>query len=178
MIGALIVVCEIAFWIFVLAGLSARYILGWKKAGGILLLCTPIIDLILIAVTVIDLKNGASAGLMHGLAAIYIGVTIAFGHRMIKWADQRFAYRYAGGPKPESKPKYGKSRARFERQGWYRHFMAWVLGALLLLGMVLIVGDVSRTKALERVALGWAVVVAIDFIISFSYTLWPKKPTV
>ncbi|UNK18560.1 hypothetical protein MNQ98_00380 [Paenibacillus sp. N3/727] len=175
MIGALIIGCEIAFWIFVLSGLSARYIFGWKKAGGILLLCTPAIDLLLIAVTVIDLKNGSKAELVHGLAAIYIGVTIAFGHRMIKWTDQRFAHRFAGGPRPETRPKYGKNRAQWERQGWYRHLLAWVLGALLLVGMVMIVGDASRTKELERIAFGWAGVVVIDFVISFSYTLWPKK---
>ena len=83
MIGAFIIGCEILFWVFVLAGLSARYLLGLKRTGGILPLCTPVIDLLLIAVTIIDLRGGAEAGFMHGLAAVYIGVTIAFGHRMI-----------------------------------------------------------------------------------------------
>ena len=100
MIGAFIIGCEILFWVFVLAGLSARYLLGLKRTGGILR-CTPVIDLLLIAVTIIDLRGGAEAGFMHGLAAVYIGVTIAFGHRMIQWADARFAHRFAGGKKPE-----------------------------------------------------------------------------
>lgn len=175
MILALIVGCEIAFWVFVLAGLSFRYLLKMKKSGGLLLLCTPIVDLVLIAVTVIDLRNGAEASMAHGLAAVYIGVTIAFGHRMIRWADERFAYRYAGGAKPQGKPKYGIEHARNERQGWCRHLLSWAIGAGLLHGMVLFVDDASRTDQLSSLALTWAIVLGIDFLISFSYTLWPKK---
>lgn len=175
MIIALIVGCEIAFWVFVLAGLSFRYLLKMKKAGGLLLLCTPIVDLVLIAVTVIDLRNGAEATFAHGLAAVYIGVTIAFGHRMIRWADERFAFRYAGGAKPQRKPKYGVEHARSERQGWFRHLLSWVIGSGLLYGMVLFVNDASRTERLSSLVLTWAAVLGIDFLISFSYTLWPKK---
>lgn len=175
MIGALIIGCEIAFWIFVLAGLSARYILGWKKTGAVLLVCTPIVDLLLILATVIDLKNGAQAEFMHGLAAVYIGVTVAFGHRMIKWADERFAHKFAGGQKPAPKPRHGEAHARMERQGWYRHLLAWVIGSALLGVMIMVVGDQERTKDLGLMVLRWAAILGIDFIISFSYTLWPKK---
>lgn len=177
MIGVFIVGCEILFWIFVLGGLSARYLLGWRTAGGILLLCTPIIDLFLITVTIIDLRGGAEAGFMHGLAAVYIGVTIAFGHRIIQWADVRFAHRFAGGEKPVSAPKYGADRAKRERQGWYRHGLAWVIGAMLLGIMILVVGEPDRTEQLKAMALQWAAILGIDFVYSFSYTLWPKKQT-
>ncbi|GIP01465.1 putative membrane protein YmcC [Paenibacillus lautus] len=175
MIGVFIIGCEILFWVFVLAGLSARYLLGMKRTGGILLLCTPIIDLLLIAVTMIDLRGGAEAGFMHGLAAVYIGVTIAFGHRMIQWADARFAHRFAGGKKPEPAPKHGAARAKRERQGWYRHVLAWMIGVILLGVMIVVVGEPARTEQLKAMALQWAVILGIDFIYSFSYTFWPKK---
>ncbi|WP_435923288.1 hypothetical protein [Paenibacillus sp. DYY-L-2] len=175
MILALIIGCEIAFWVLVLAGLSARYLLKRKKTGAWLLIATPIVDLILIAATVIDLKNGAVATFTHGLAAVYIGVTVAFGHRMIRWADERFAYKYGGGAMPAKRPKYGIEHARFERQGWYRHLLAWVIGAALLYGMVLFVDDPTRTEQLGGMAMTWGVILGIDFLISFSYTLWPKK---
>jgi hypothetical protein len=47
--------------------------------------------------------------------------------------------------------------------------------ALLGLG-VLLVGDIDRTLALVNVAALWTLVLAIDFVISFGYSLWPREP--
>lgn len=105
LIAWIIIACEVGFWIFVLAGLIARYVFNQRKLGNLLLICTPIVDLLLLVATVIDLKNGAVATTVHGIAAIYIGVSIAFGHRMIAWADVRFAYYFRNGPKPDKKKK-------------------------------------------------------------------------
>jgi hypothetical protein len=143
-----------------------------------LLICTPLIDLLLAILTVIDLRNGATASFMHGLAAVYIGISIAFGHRMIKWADDRFAYRFAGGPAPKRPPKYGAAHARHERQMWYLHLLAWTIGSLILYGMILIVDDADRTMSLYGMIIRWGIVLLIDFIWSFSYTFWPRKEKV
>ncbi|MDR9857662.1 hypothetical protein RJP21_29135 [Paenibacillus sp. VCA1] len=175
MIAALIVGCEVAFWVLVLAGLTARYIAGWKRVGGVLLVATPVVDLLLLIFTIIDLRNGAKAEFMHGLAAVYIGVTVAYGHRMIKWADERFAYRFGGGKKPDPAPKHGKEHARREREGWYRHVLAWIVGVILLMLMIWIVNEPSRTEALKKIPMWWGAILGIDFLISFSYTLWPKQ---
>jgi len=175
MVAALIVACEVGFWVLVLAGLIARYIAGWKRTGAILLLATPVVDILLIAFTIIDLRSGTKAEFIHGLAAIYIGVTVAYGHRMIKWADARFAYRFGGGEKPAPAPKYGKERARREREGWYRHVMAWFVGVALLMLMIWIVNDPLRTEALKSIPKVWGMILGIDFLISFSYTIWPKE---
>ena len=50
-----IIVAEIAFWIVIIAGLFARYIMKWKKTSMLLFMLTPLIDLALIALTVVDL---------------------------------------------------------------------------------------------------------------------------
>ncbi|MBS2968697.1 hypothetical protein J9317_07995 [Metabacillus sp. KIGAM252] len=175
MIGWLIVGCEIGFWVFVLAGLGARYVLRMKKTGAVLLLCTPIIDLILIAAAVIDLSSGKEAEFVHAIAAIYIGSTIAFGHKMIQWADVRFAHRYAGGPTPVKPAKLGKEHAKNERKGWYRHLLAWTIGCCLLIGMIEMIGDGSRTAELLNAIRYWSLILAADFVYSFSYTLRPRK---
>ncbi|UII55942.1 hypothetical protein LS684_20390 [Cytobacillus spongiae] len=175
--GWLIIACEIGFWIFVIAGLFTRYVLKRKKAGAILLLCTPIIDLILIIATVYDLKSGQSATFIHGLAAYYIGMTIAFGQQMVQWADVRFAYFFSNGPKPQKKAKFGREHARLERRGWYQHLLGWVVGNLLLFSMMLFVGDPERTEELFKVFTIWGLVLAVDFVISFSYTIFPRKRT-
>ncbi|WP_264738118.1 hypothetical protein [Cytobacillus firmus] len=175
MIGWLIIACEIGFWIFVAAGLTARYILKKKALGGFLLLCTPLIDLILIAATTIDLHSGTKATIFHGIAAVYIGVTIAYGKQMIRWADERFAYKFGHGTKPAKPAKNGRDHARRERNGWYRHLFAWIIGLVLLFAMIIFIDKPQQTESLQGLVRIWTLVLAIDFAISFSYTVWPKK---
>lgn len=175
MIALLIVACEIGFWLFVIAGLFCRYILKEKKLGAALLFCTPLIDLFLLVATAVDLRSGKTADFFHGLSAVYIGVSVAYGRRMIQWADERFAHRYANGPAPTRKPKFGREHARHERQMWYRHLLAWLIGSGILCLLILYVGDWSRTQSLAMMILRWLVILVIDFLWSFSYTIWPRK---
>lgn len=172
---AFIVAAEIAFWTLLLAGLTSRYVLGRRRLGLGLLIATPFVDLALLVATTIDLRGGGEAALPHALAAVYIGVTVAWGHRIVAWADARFAHRFAGGPVPERPPRAGARHAARERREWLRHLTAWSIGAALLGLGVLAVGDVDRTWALVNTAKLWTFVLAIDFLISFSYTLWPRR---
>ncbi|WP_336789937.1 hypothetical protein [Paenibacillus sp. MMO-177] len=175
MVVSVIIGCEMAFWVFVLAGLACRYLLRRKKLGAVLLAITPVVDLVLLAATAYDLHQGGEASFIHGLAAIYIGVSVAFGSRMIRWADIRFAHRFAGGPPPEPKVRHGVEHARNERKGWLLHLLAWSIGCALLLGIIAWIGDEARTASLLSVIQMWSIVLSIDFLISFSYTLWPRK---
>lgn len=175
MIGWMIIACEIGFWLFVIAGLFTRYILKQKGLGTLLLFCTPLIDFVLIVATVIDIQNGAAVNIFHGLAAIYIAVTVVYGHGMIKWADERYAYRFAGGPKPIKQKQYGMSHAKIEQKGWYKHLLAWGIGNLILLGMILFIGNKEQTLVLTNITRVWTTVLVIDFLVSFSYVIWPRK---
>lgn len=173
--AVVIIACEVGFWVLVLAGLVARYIFRQKKLGWGLLLMTPVVDLLLLIVTALDLKNGAEASFIHGIAAIYIGVSIAFGHKMISWADKQFAYRFANGPTPTKPPKYGAEHASHERKGWFTHLLAWMIGAAALYGIILFAGDGAQTEPLMQCIQLWGAILAIDFVYSFSFTLWPRK---
>jgi hypothetical protein len=171
---ALIILCEVGFWIFIAAGLLSRYVFKLPKLGIILLSTTPLIDLILLVATAYDLARGATATTAHAIAAIYIGISLAYGKSMIRWADQRFAYYIA---KQGEKPKklYGKAHARKEVKGWLQHLLAYIIGVVLLLAVVYWISDPNRTEALTNVLRIWSIVLGIDFLISFSYTLFPKK---
>ena len=173
---AVIVGCEIGFWAFLIAGLACRYLLRRKHLGAALLVGVPLLDLVLLAGSILDLRLGWQAGYADGLAAVYLGVSVAWGHSMVRWADSRFAYRFAGGPPPARPPKYGPDHARHERRQWGRHLLAWSVGCLLLLGGVALVGDLERSGALLHIAGVWTLVLAIDFAISFSYALVPRAP--
>lgn len=173
-----IIAAEIAFWIAIFAGLFTRYMLNSRKLSNLFLFSTPFIDLALLILTAIDLKNGAEASFAHGVAAIYIGVSIAYGKSMIQWADDKFQSLIL---KKGSKKKrlYGLEKGIHEMKMWARHLLAYVIGGILLLLMSLYIGEGSfvgeKTFALLRVLSIWSVALAIDFVISFSYIIFPKR---
>lgn len=152
MLVAVIVACEIGFWVVLAAGLVTRYLLHRRRLGGWLLAGVPVVDLVLLAVTVLDLRGGGAADLAHGLAAVYLGFSVAFGHAMVRWADVRFAHRFAGGPPPVPKPRPGTwPRVRLEWRDLGKAVLAVGISAVLLLAEIALVGDRGDTSALE----GW-----------------------
>jgi hypothetical protein len=172
---ALILVCEVLFWVVLLAGLAARYLLRRERLSRVLLIAAPMVDLILLTTTALDLRSGGTATFAHSLAAIYIGVSVGFGHRMVQWADQRFAHRYAGGPPPSRKPRHGAAHAAYERRALVRHVIAWAVGCGLLLLAVVTVGEPSRTASLSGTVRLWTLVLVVDALISLSYTVRPRR---
>ncbi|TDE38602.1 hypothetical protein [Actinomadura sp. 6K520] len=176
MLIAIIVACEIGFWVVLGAGLIARYPLRLRRTGAALLLCVPLIDLVLLAATVLDLRGGATAGTGHGLAAAYLGYSVAFGPSVVRWADERFAHRFASGPPPRGRPKYGRARIRYEWREFGKAALATAIACGLLLSMIVLVDDPDRTAAL----LAWlgrlGMVLAVWSIWPISHTLWPAKP--
>ena len=175
MLVGLIVFCEVLFWVVLLAGLAARYLLRRRRLGASLLVAAPLVDLVLLTATVLDLRAGGVATVAHSLAAIYIGVSVGFGHSLVRWADARFAHRFAGGPAPTPKPRHGASHAAYERAGWLRHLVAWAVGVGLMGLAVLAIGDSERTSALVDTIRLWSIVLVADAAVSLSYSLWPKR---
>jgi hypothetical protein len=171
-IYAAIIASEIAFWALIVAGLIARYPMRRPTMGAALLALTPLVDLILLTTAVIDIRQGAGADPRHGLAAVYLGVSIAFGPRMVAWADARFAHRFSGAPAPVRAPETDRSRR--EREGWYRHAAAWAIAAAALGVIHLAGGNRDETENLFTVLVPWFVIVVIDFAWSFSYSVAPR----
>ncbi|WP_433338293.1 hypothetical protein [Spirillospora sp. CA-294931] len=176
MLLAVIAACEIGFWIILLAGLCARYLLRNRRLGTALLICVPLVDVVLLTATVIDLRGGGSANFTHGLSAAYLGYSVAFGHSMVRWADQRFAHRYAGGPPPWRKPKHGRARIAYEWRDFGKCLIAWAIACGVLLSMIVMVDDPNRTEALEGWIIRLSVVAAIWSIWPITHTLFPNKP--
>ena len=177
MLVSLIVATEIAFWVLLAAGLVARYPLRRRRLGAFLLASVPLVDLVLLVATVIDLRGGGTAGTAHGLAAAYIGFSVAFGHSLIRWADARFAHRFAGGPVPQRPPRLGAARTRYEWREFGKALLAWTISTALLAAAILVVGDAERTVALEGWIVGLTTVLAVWSLWPLTYTLWPAKPS-
>jgi hypothetical protein len=170
MLLAVIVAAEIGFWVLLAAGLATRYPLGRRRLGAILLAAVPLVDVVLLVATVIDLRGGATADFRHGLAAAYIGFSVAFGHSVIRWAERRFAHRFAGGPPPWRPPRGGSERARYEWREWGKAVIAWAISSALLLAAIAVVGDAGRTEQLE----GW--IARLTLVLAI-WAIWPISHT-
>lgn len=174
MILIAIVACEIGFWVAILAGLVSRYLLRRPRLGAGLLMLAPVIDVVLLVLVAVDLLGGGTASWQHGLAALYIGISIAYGKRMVAWADTRFQYRFAGGPPPER-----LSGTRYTLKCWgdvLRTLLAVALAATLLGAMIFVVNDPSRTESLAGYFRILGIILAVDVVWAVSYTVWPRKP--
>ncbi|MFF6917576.1 hypothetical protein [Streptomyces sp. NPDC012466] len=175
MIVALIAACEIGFWVLLAAGLSVRYLLRMPRTGLALLLCEPLLEVVLLVATALDLKNGAEPNWTHGLAALYIGYTVGHGHRTVKWLDGHAAHRLGGAPKPVGPPRYGMARARHEGKVWLGTLTAAVVATVLLQLAIWYVDDPSRVTSLESWRwVAWRTA-GIHGLIALSYAIWPRK---
>lgn len=173
MILAAIFFCEFGFWVAIVGGLATRYILNRPKLGGMLLLAAPVIDLILLILVAVDLLRGGFASWHHGLAALYIGISIAYGHRIIGWMDAKFAtrFRHAAPPAPLSGSAY--TLACWKDAA--RTLLASAIAAAILGGLIFLVDDRARTAELLGFFPILGIIVAIDTLWAFSYSLWPKR---
>ncbi|MEU9334456.1 hypothetical protein AB0D49_15045 [Streptomyces sp. NPDC048290] len=178
MIVALIIACEVGFWVLLALGLAARYLLKWQRTSVVLLLCEPLLEVVLFVVTAIDLRSGAEPSWTHGLAAIYIGFTVAYGHYTITWLDGHAAHRFGGAPRPPGPPRYGLARAAHEGRLWLRTVVAAAVACALLQAAIWYVGDGGDTSSLTSTQGAALRAVAIHGLIALTYAIWPKKAPV
>ncbi|MFF3483353.1 hypothetical protein ACFYXC_08715 [Streptomyces sp. NPDC002701] len=175
MIVTLIVVCEVGFWVLLAAGLAFRYLLRMPRTGLALLLCEPLLEVVLLVATALDLKGGAEPNWTHGLAALYIGYTVGHGHRTVTWLDGHAAHRLGGAAPPAGPPRYGLARARHEGRVWVGSVVAAAVATGLLQAAIRYVDDPGRVGSLES----WQFVAwraaGIHGVVALTYLVWPKK---
>jgi hypothetical protein len=158
-----IAIAEAAFWVFLVAGLAVRYLARRPRLGGLLLLGSPLADLMLLVFTGIDLHRGGTPTQAHALAAVYLGASVGFGHRLVRWADAHAAYRWNDGPRPERVPKRGPVRFRHEWAEFRRASVTWAVSCAFLL-LLVVVSDESTSP---DVLLGYAGVLTLVLAIWF-----------
>jgi len=178
----LIVGCEASFWVVLFLGLAVRYPLQRRRLSNALLLALPALDLVLLGFTALDLGSGTPANFAHGLAAAYVGFTIAFGSVSVAWADRRFAHWFSDAPAPTKAPTRGWPALRYELGLWARCLAAVAITLVLLMALIAFVNDALATEALHdwfRIAIGCAI---FWFIFGPMWTLvfssWRRGPDV
>ncbi|MER6948514.1 hypothetical protein ABT294_31270 [Nonomuraea sp. NPDC000554] len=175
MIVAILIGCEVGFWLLLGLGLASRYLWNRRKLSTALLLSVPLLDVILLVAAVIDMRGGATADFRHGLAAAYLAYSIVFGHRTVRWADAKFHHRFADGPPPWKPPAGGMPRARYEWGMWLRIVLAYGIAFLIVLALVWLVNAPTRTEPLITFMFGLLKVPLIALLWPLGYTLWPRK---
>jgi hypothetical protein len=173
---AVIVACEVGFWIAVLGGLTLRSVAGMPRLGAAVLVLAPVLDAVLLVVTAIDLRAGGTATWEHGLAALYIGFSVTYGHRMMRWADRHLARLRTGQALPAKPLGWA-----YTRKCWadvVRTVIAAALSAAVLAGLIAWGGP--GTPGIEPLV-AWfpvlGVVVAVELLWALGYTVWPKRAT-
>lgn len=173
MILGVIVACEVGFWLAVVVGLSARYVLKQRTLGLVLLGLAPVIDLVLLVAVAVHLRTGAAASWEHTLAAFYIGFSVAFGHGLIKWADAQFAHRFSGGPAPVN-----RTGAAYTRQTWVEFGQSLVM-CVIAIGLIeALMWWAPDRSQVEELLVGYdwaALLLGVNLLWALSYTVWPKK---
>jgi hypothetical protein len=165
MIAVAIGLCEVAFWVFLVAGLSARYLLRRPRVGLVLLLGAPAADVALLGLTAGDLHRGAPATQAHALAAAYLGFSVAFGHDVIAAADRWAARRVGGRPAEVSRPRTPAERAAREWREFAKAALAWAITVATLLALTALAGGPSEAEPL----LGYVVTVSIVLVVWFAW---------
>lgn len=145
---ALIVACELGFWIILLLALATRYLLRRESWSRALFIALPLVDVLLLSFTALDLREGTLPTFAHGLAAAYLGFTVAFGGLAVRWADAHFAYRFAGGRKPGRDPLRGWPLVRHELILWGRCIVACVITMVLIQVLAEFVGNKDAVQSL------------------------------
>ena len=145
---ALVVACEAGFWVVLILALALRYQFRNAALSRALMISLPLIDLLLLVFTAMDLQRGTTATFAHGLAAAYVGFTVAFGGMAVKWADAHFAHRFAGGAKPEKAPSRGWLLVRYDFNLWARCVVACVITVALIEALIWIIGTREATNPL------------------------------
>jgi hypothetical protein len=149
-VAAVIVGCEVGLWVLLGLGMVLRYLIRLRRVSTAVLAGIPLLDVVLVIATAIDLHRGADVGLVHVLAGFYLGSSLAFGPAIVRWADVRFAHKFAGGPAPRPVPRHGRERVAHLMREWYR-----VLGTVAIASVVLVVLILFLAAPQDQPSLWW-----------------------
>ena len=72
-------------------------------------------------------------------------------------------------------PRSGRPHAARQRRQRLRHLLAYGIAAAVLAVFTALVGDPARIGPLWAVLWPWTIALIVDFVVSFSYSLPPRK---
>ena len=160
-VAALIVASEIGFWVVIAIGLALRYLARRPRAGAVVLALVPVIDLVLLVAVAVDLHRGSPVTYIHQIAGLYLGVSLAFGPSLVRWADAHAAHLLAHAPRSPKAPKSGRAALRYELHTFGRWLVAAVLTLAVVALLAFTVADEDQGEALFEILPLLALITAV-----------------
>jgi hypothetical protein len=197
-----LIIAEVIFWLSILTFLVLRYWFRLNRLSIVFFVLFIINDLWIATMGFFDYLRTGEFSIYQIIILVIIVYALTYGKRDFAKLDafiQRKVASWKGEPVPNKdapKELNGKGHAAKERQGFYGH-----LGVYAAVHVVFfIVYGLSETVSLDNInhVLGkwfseevpnfpfantginnfsriWTIILIIDAVISFSYTIWPKK---
>lgn len=173
-----IIACEIGFWVILGIGFALRYIFKLKKTSAVVLGSVILVDIILITAAVIHVRSGATATLGNAMAPYYLGFSVMWGHRTVKWFDRYIQHKLTGAPHPRDfVPVEKNARRIYHLKGTLRDVCAFTIIIATSWACIYLGGGVN--DATMAFYLGAQNAPRLGFIVllfDFSYVIWPGKP--
>ncbi|MET9720924.1 hypothetical protein ABZZ46_36760 [Streptomyces rochei] len=110
----------------------------------------------------------------HGLSAAYLGITVVYGHRTVRWVDAKFARRFGEAAAPPRPKLCGRAAVADAWKSWFRFLLAYAISVGLIFGLVVLAGTLDDSAPL----LVWLNPLTKVHIYSLTWpmvtTNWPK----
>ena len=179
MVVAAIVACEVLFWVLLLGGLSARYLLRLRWLSTVLLLLVPVLDVALLLIIAWHLRSAATLTPATGsVPSTSASPWRTAQHDRVGGRAVRAPLHGRPATAAAAPPRLG--RTRYETVGWVRGLVAAGVGAAVLAGLIWYVGDPARTAELQGFfppLAGFTVINTVVFVWGCVEAVLPSRGT-
>jgi hypothetical protein len=199
---AFLILAEVVFWVSTLSFLVVRYWFNLKRVSVTFFVLFIVNDLWIATMGYFDFLKTGEFSAYQIIILIVIAYAFLYGKSDFQKLDsfiQRKVAKWRGLPEPDVphvNPLYGLAHAKQERKNLYGHLLLFSAVQLLfffIFGFSDEVSDIQLDTLIEdwydqketnlfyqngtanNVTRIWALILAIDIVISLSYTIFPKK---
>lgn len=194
----LVIIGEILFFVFAGAFFIIRYWFNKTVVGYVFVILLILNELFLALLAIYDYIQTGKLSSFQIITAIFYIYLIFEGKKEFGRLDHYFKKKVATwkgetGPdfqtnKGAAEKKYGRAHAKEEREGWYIHLVIFVIAQIAFFNIGNFAGwqvfnlnhignwfQIYEDQKINQANAVWGVILIVDFIWSFSYTIWPKK---
>ncbi|WP_416829226.1 hypothetical protein [Ectobacillus polymachus] len=198
-----LIAAEVVFWVSVSTFLLLRYWFGLKKLSITFFVLFIVNDMWIATMGFFDYLKTNIFSNYQIVIIVFLVYALTYGKNDFRKLDafmQRQVAAWKGQPIPKVegvKKLYGKEHARHERKQFFIHFLVYVIAHIIFLVMFGFSDQITSFRDIENVlshwfeekqtnfpsnnptinniSRVWSLILAIDAVISLSYTFFPKS---